>query len=196
MAKASKTSFGQKFRGWLRANLWNALLALLGTVFGGVITFLADDVDAWMRYLIQPGNLGGQYLLKSFAHRADSPYDKIDLLYNVDLNHGGSRVFGTIRGITARYKFNGYVRQQFLSFAYGGVGPLGTGTYTMQRDVEGGFWGFAVQVECIQRNAQYVRCPALMYKAGHANMEKTYSDFLNRDCEKVTVERPPDMCVK
>ena len=93
------------------------------------------------------------------------------------------------------WKFYGYVRQKFLTFAFGGVkkGGLGTGTYALQQEVEDVFWGTGLVVECVGPDAMYVRCPVVMYRRERADRLNLYRVFLSRPCEKVLLS-PPETC--
>jgi hypothetical protein len=65
----------------------------------------------------------------------------------------------------------------------------------MQQDVDDVYWGYATQVECLGPDALFMRCPAVMFKKNASQLEKIYSSFLMRECEKVTIN-PPETCIK
>ena len=180
---------------WLRRYLWKVLCVVVGAAIGGLLGFVWDDIDARVRQWIQGGRLGGLYVLKTWTYEEKPPYAKIESLATVDLKHGGTRVFGTVRSLQKEWKFYGYVRQKFLALAYGGVkvDGLGTGTFSLQQEVEDVFWGYATRVECIGEDALFVRCPCVMYKEGRTDREDIYREFLRRDCEKITLQ-PAQSC--
>jgi len=202
----------ERAKGWLRWFWEKAVLAIFNKVIvvavGGIVATLFafnwEDLDALWRYYLQPGNISGVYSLDGHTYKAAPPYDKIDLKWRFVLKHGGTRVFGTIGPVgKVVYNFRGYKRDKFLSMAYGGVreGGLGTGTITLQRDVQasGGadiFWGYTVVVECMDGKALFVRCPAVMYEEGHPDHAAQYQSFMTTTaCERVEF-RPPESCEK
>jgi hypothetical protein len=167
---------------------------VMGAVLGALLGFFWEDVDAWVRSAVQPGNLGGTYVIKSFSY--DTATKQVATVHTVRLKHGGNRVFGAMASESGKsWYLNGYVRNKFMSLAYGGAEEdgLGTGTYSFQRDVADILWGYVTQVECIGLEGMYTRCPALMYRTGRADREQDYKDFMARSCEKVLIQAP-DKC--
>jgi hypothetical protein len=167
-----------------------------------VFAFNWEDLDALWRYYLQPGNISGTYTLAGHTYTNTPPNKKVELNWRMVLKHGGMRVFGTIGGPErVVYRFGGYKRDRFLGLAYGGVkeGGLGTGTITIQRDIQSGghdfYWGYTVIVECIGGNALFVRCPAVMYEEGHPEIPDYYKNFVTQDCEWIQI-RPPESCDK
>ena len=145
---------------------------------------------------MQPGNLGGKYVIASFVYPEESVEQQAEHTYSITLKHGGNRIFGVMEATGGkRWNLNGYVRNKFMSLAYGGVEEdgLGTGTYSFQRDIRDILWGYVTQVECIGLEAMYTRCPALMYRTGHESRATLYKEFMTNRCEKVTI-KAPDKC--
>jgi hypothetical protein len=182
-----------------RDKLWGTVAgAILGALFG----FIWDDIDALVRYWVQPGNMGGAYVMKSSVIDDNPPYAQVPHFYKVTLKHGGTQVFGTLESQGGkRWNFYGYVRNKFVSLAYGGVQQdgLGTGTYSMQKDVDNIIWGHVTQVECIGLDAMYTRCPVIMHRVGLSAGEEKYKEFMSGACEKVVIKRhevvqAPDRC--
>jgi hypothetical protein len=139
------------------------------------------------------------FVIRSWTFAEVAPHEKHELYHNVQLQDDGEQVSGTIRGSISgsEWRLSGYRRHKFLGMAYGGVkkGGLGTGTYTMQQDRDDIYWGYAAKVECLGQDALFVRCPAVMFKKNSSELEKIYSNFLMRECEKVTLD-PPETCTK
>jgi hypothetical protein len=204
------------FNAWARTHLWSVVLIaclIIATSTWAAIEMvsvgplkrqleLKDRHSKETPSIIIDGPLTGTWELKSWTYHDDFPYPKIPSLDTVDLKQGESQVVGTLtekiipgkRGPKA-WTFSGYLRQRFLTFSYGGkAGGLGTGAYDLQSEVVDIYWGHAVKVECIGRDALYVRCPCLMYRVGRADQAiaiPEYRDFLNKECERV---KSPQKC--
>jgi hypothetical protein len=180
------------------------LLAIILPVFGAIVGALITSLVP----VLVPSTHGGatppapappseEFVLRSWTFAEVPPYGKEDLYQNVELQEDGGRISGAVRAPISgtEWKIRGYKRDKFLGLAYGGVkiGGLGTGTHTMQQDIDDIYWGYAVKVECIGPDALLVRCPAVMFRRNHSELEKTYANFLMRECERVTLD-PPQSC--
>jgi hypothetical protein len=184
-------AFVNWFIDWAKLNYWRPLSIVLAGAFGGtLLVHLIDDAKALINSAVGTDTYGGQYLLKSWTFHDAEPEKRVPATVRVNVTHGGGRVFGTVIGLEATWKFNGYARGKYVSFAYGGSGRLGTGTYAMQSDEDRAFWGFAYKVHCIRKESFYIRCPVLMYKKEDSTfVEGAYTDFLNRQCEKIKIDK-------
>jgi len=179
--------------GWL---LRKGREVVIGAALGALLGFFWEDVDAWVRSLVQPGNLSGTYVIASFVYPEEPGDRPEEHTYALTLKHGGNRIFGVMESTGGkRWNFNGYIRNKFMALAYGGVEEdgLGTGTYSFQRDIRDVLWGYVTQVECIGLEAMYTRCPALMYRMGQEGRATMYKEFMTKSCEKITI-KTPDKC--
>lgn len=145
-------------------------------------------------YLFVGGNLRGEYVLQSLTYDETVnkwvPYDT-----KVVLKHGGTKVFGTEVSATNTWSIFGYFRDPVLSLAYENNDPaaVGTGTYTLMRDWPFVLWGHWIGVECDSNTHKkfLAQCPAVIYRADHAADAKQYSDFMKRDCVRITLDSGP-----
>jgi hypothetical protein len=176
---------------FLLSAVWNKFIATVtGAILGALVGFMWEDIDGWVRYLVQPGNMGGSYVMKSWVF--NDKHEQIPTVYKASLKQAGTRLFGTIEGKTRRWMFTGYSRSKYVVFAYGGVeqDQIGAGTYAMQKDLNDIIWGHVTQVECIGLEPMYTRCPAIMHRLGRNEAEERYATFMSGACEKVVIKRP------
>jgi hypothetical protein len=176
---------------WLVVQIRKKLTSVVvGGILGVIGGFMWDDIDAWVRFKVQPGNLGGDYVIKSSVF-SDASEQKSSL-HPLTLRQAGTRLFGTMhsKDDSIQWAVYGYSRNRFVSLAYGNVreDELGTGTYSFQKEINGIFWGHVTQVECIGQKALYTRCPALMQRVGLKESEKAYDAFMAGPCEKILMK--------
>src|SRR6516225_3173756 len=195
---SDQAGFSAGFFEFVRRVLWNKVVATIaGALVGGFTGFIWEDLDAYVRWLAFPGNLGGNYVIVSSTIEDDPPYSEKPIVNEVVLKHGGNRVFGNIKVQGVPYwKFGGYLRNRYMALAYGGLKEdgLGAGTYSFQKDRPDIFWGHAVVVECIGLSNMYVRCTAVMYRKGSEKSADKYVDFLKSGCDRILPEEASQTC--
>jgi hypothetical protein len=166
----------------------SGLLAGLGVLF-------QNEIHAHLSYFFVKGNLRGKYILQSYEF-SDADKKWTPLTTTVDLMHGGTTVFGTESSTTNTWSLFGYFRDPVLSLAYENDDPgaVGTGTYTLSRDLPYVLWGHWIGVECNRTTTHktfLAQCPAVMYRIDHKDEAKQYSDFLKRECISITQDSGP-----
>lgn len=180
---------------------WGSILkklgwAALGGLLGGLLTLFSDEIHAYASHLFVGGNLGGEYVLKTYTYQ-DATKTWVPATDNVSLKHGGTRVFGTINSTISpqRWRFFGYFRSPVLSIAYENEDPaaLGTGTFTLQQDLPYVFWGHWVGVQCdLNTNQRFLaQCPSIAYRKDHPELQERYAKFMDRECIRITLESGP-----
>jgi hypothetical protein len=168
--------------------------AIVGGVLGGLGALFHDEIHAYFSYLFVGGNLRGEYVLQGFDY--DGPTKQWAARdTKVILKHGGSKVFGTESSAINTWNLFGYFRDPILSLAYenNDPGAVGTGTYTLTRDLPFVLWGHWIGVECDDNtHAKFLaQCPAVLYRADHAAAAEQYTEFMKRDCVRITLSSGP-----
>lgn len=170
-------------------------LAVVAGLVGALLSLFAEEIHAYFSYLFVGGNLGGDYVLRTFVYD-DGRAAWVPYTTNLNLKHGGTRVFGTNSSTTSnqRWSLFGYFRSPFLALAYENRDPAahGTGTYTLKQDLPYVFWGHWIGVECdLNINQRFLaQCPCIAYRSDHPEMEQRYSKFMERECVRITLEGP------
>lgn len=158
-----------------------------------LLSFFSGHIHAYVSHLIIGGNLSGDYILQSYRYDHDTKKWTL-WTANVDLKHGGTRMFGTKRSTETNQTWSlfGYFRAPFLALAYENneAAAVGTGTYTLQQDVPYALWGHWIGVECDSNiNQRFLaQCPCVLYLKTHPELQARYSTFMNRECLRITKE--------
>jgi hypothetical protein len=172
---------------------WGAV-AVAGGLIGGLGTLFRDEIHAYVSYWFVTGNLFGNYVLDTFEYNEKEDKWK-PARTRLSLMHGGTKVFGTETGTSNTWRHFGYFRDPVLALAYenNDTAALGSGTYTLTRDVPYVLWGHWIGVECNANTHKrfLAQCPAVLFRADHAETRAQYDKFMNRDCIPITLDVGP-----
>ncbi len=170
--------------------------AVVGGLAGAILVYFSDEIHAYFSYMFLGGNISGEYFVKTFVYEASNDTWK-PATTKIDLKHGGTYVFGTEHGTltTNEWRWEGFFRASALAIAYENKDPaaIGTGTYTLKRDLPYIFWGHWIGVECDSKTHRnfIAQCPAIMFLTKYQQTENNYTEFMSHQCIRVTPETGP-----